>query len=614
MLKTIWKLATLIIIASVIAPGAKAYDFESDGIYYDVLSRDEATVEVTLNYVNGASTYTGNVDIPETVTYGGITYSVVAIGAHAFHYCPELTSVAIPNTIKSIGEWAFYNCSNLTSVKLPNSIITIGDSAFKSCYGLTSIIIPNSVITIEDGAFFGCSYLTSLTIGNSVKSIGAAAFGLCGNLERVQLPNSIEKVGEGPFSSCGKLLEINIDDNAAYCTIDGVLFNKNRSLIVQCPGAYSGKYSIPGSVLTIGGSAFSGCHSLTAVDIPNSVTSIRDDAFYYCGSLTALSIPNCVSSIGAQAFMGCAKMEQINIPTSIISIGARAFYLCGASFDFEFPVTLKSIGNDAFSGCKGTSTILLPKFVEQIGDRAFRFCKGVISVNIGESVTTIGEMAFTGCENMVEINVNENNPYFSSLDGVLFDKARFSLIQCPGGYAGDYSIPNSVKTIVGYAFSNCTALKSVNISDSTIKIGEYAFWNCKNMTSVTIPNSITSIGQCAFGECQALETIYSKLERPSHCEDVFSEKTLNDAVLYIPTGRLRYYRFIKQWSQFSNIVEIDYSGLTDVEARDDMPFEIYTVSGVYLFEGSDISDVRSRLPKGIYILRRSDGSTKKISI
>ena len=245
-------------------------------------------------------------NIPHTIK--GVT--VTSIGGSAFRYCTSLTSVTIPDSVTSIGGWAFTDCASLTSVTIPDGVTSIGEYTFSWCTSLTSATIPDSVTSIGEFAFHNCKSLTSMTIPRSVVSIGYDAFGWCesltsvtildgvrsiGNsaftdcksLTSVTIPNSVTSIGRGAFSSCASLTGVWVAEGNSHYVSDasGVLFNKDKTTLVQCPGAFA-VYTIPGSVTSIGDDAFSGCASLTSVTIPDSVTSIGNYAFSCCGSLT----------------------------------------------------------------------------------------------------------------------------------------------------------------------------------------------------------------------------------------------------------------------------------------------------------------------------------------
>ena len=298
-------LTTTLILSVFLSISASADVVEVDGIYY-VISETTATVR------SGDNKYSGDIVIPESITYNGSKYSVTSIGDWAFSYCSGIISVTIPNSVTSIGEYTFFGCSGLTSVTIPNSVTSIGDYAFYDCCSLTSITIPNSVTSIGDGAFSGCSGLTSITIPNSVTSIGELAFDGCSGLTSVTIPNSVTSIGDYVLNCC-----------------DGI---KNTIIVndmfVYLPKTYTGHYSIPENITKIIGGAFSECSGLTSVTIPNSVTSIGGHAFYYCSGLTSVTIPNSVTSIGDWAFSVCSGLTSVTIPNSVTSIGDWAFDCC----------------------------------------------------------------------------------------------------------------------------------------------------------------------------------------------------------------------------------------------------------------------------------------------
>lgn len=248
---------------------------EIDGIYYILI--EKAKVAEVTSYPNIYDDYTGDIVIPEKVTYNDVEYRVEVIGNNAFQNCSRLTSITIPNSVTSIGNHTFEGCSGLTSITIPNSVTSIGTWAFQDCTHLTSITIPNSVTSIGSSAFYRCSGLTSITIPNSMTSIGNQVFAGCKSLTSITIPNSVTTICGGAFSSCSGLTSI----------------------------------TIPNSVTSIEWEAFLGCSSLSSITIPNSVTSIEQHAFRGCSSLTSITIPNSVTSIGNSAFLGCSKLENV---------------------------------------------------------------------------------------------------------------------------------------------------------------------------------------------------------------------------------------------------------------------------------------------------------------
>ena len=603
---------TLLLLAMLLPATVLAYDFEVDGIYYDV-NGTEATVTFSGSYSSSYSGYSGDVAIPATVTWNGIAYSVTSIGYSAFSDCSALTSVTIPNSVTSIGNYAF-ECCGLTSVTIGNSVTFIGDYAFESCERLTSVAIPNSVTYIGSSAFDYCSALTSVTIGNSVTFIGDYAFQGCECLTSVAIPNSVTYLGSCAFSGCSNLTSVTISNSVT--TINGNVFYNCTSLA---------SVTIPNSVTSIGYEAFYNCNCLTSVTIGNSVTSIDESAFYYCSGLTSVTIPNSVTSIGSSAFYGCSGLTTVTIGNSVTSIGNSAFSGCSSLTSVTIPNTLTSIGSSAFAYCSsltniqvangntkydsrnncnaiietasntlivGCQSTIIPNSVTSIGSFAFSGCSSLTSMTIPNSVTTIGYFAFSDCSGLMSVTIPNS---VTSILGLAF-------INCSG--LTSVTIPSSVTYIDNGEFSGCSSLtkievenrnpkydsrnncnaiietatntmiagcKSTIIPNSVTSIGEYAFDRCYSLTSETIPNSVTTIGTSAFYCCDALDDVYSYITDPSQISmgnSVFYRNPQNYAerTLHVPAGSLAAYQADIKWSQyFGNIVEMGPMVATSIQ-------------------------------------------------
>ena len=343
----------LLLLALLLPATASAHDFEVDGIYYNI-NGNEAEVTYRGTEFYDFDEYSGNVIIPSSVYYNGYSYSVTSIGSHAFFSC-SLTSVEIPNSVTSIGDNAF-RCSGLTSIDIPNSVTSIGESAFSDCGGLISITIPNSITSIGNGTFLYCVGLVSIDIPNSVTSIGDYAFGGCFLLTNVNIPNSVTSIGDEAFSGCTELTSIDIPNSVT--TIGDCAFSGCSSLATISVASDNPKYDSRNNcnaiIETATNTLIAGCKNTT---IPNSVTSIGGKAFSGYSSLTNINIPNSVTVIGELAFDGCSGLTAINIPNSVIFIGEYAFYECTRLTSISIPNSVTSIGNEAFGRCIGLTDV-----------------------------------------------------------------------------------------------------------------------------------------------------------------------------------------------------------------------------------------------------------------
>lgn len=247
-------------------------------------------------------------------------------------------------------------------------------------------------------------------------------------------------------------------------------------------GAFEGldnlkNVTIPDSVRYIGSHTFENCTSLQSVTIPNSVTSICDGTFYNCTNLTSVTIPNSITSIGGDAFFGCTSLKNITIPNKVTEIKAQTFF-----------------------GCTSLTSVTIPNSVTTINYNAFNSCESLTSIEIPNSITSIEAGAFVRCINLTSIKVDEDNLYYSSQDGVLFNKDKTELITYPANKKDtSYTIPNGVKSTAPFAFNSCVHLECITIPDSVTAIGNpefldaagLIFLNCYSLTTFIVSDDNT---------------------------------------------------------------------------------------------------------------------------
>ena len=507
-----------------------AHDFEVGGIYYKVTSSSSTppTVSVTYrgsSYSSYSNEYTGNVVIPELVSYNGKTYNVTSIGEFAFAGCSGLTSITIPNSVTSIGRYAFEYCSGLTSITIPNSVTSIDYEAFYNCKGLTNITIPESVTTIGGSAFSGTAWYENQPDG--VVYAGKFMYKYKGTMpvnSSIEIKEGTVSIGNGAFSGCSGLTNI----------------------------------TIPNSVTSIGDDAFLSCSGLTSVTIPNSVTSIGGSAFYGCSGLTSVIIPESVISIGYEAFEGCSGLARIVVEEGNAEYDSRDN--CNAIIEKStntlivgckntiIPNSVTSIGYYAFKGCSNLTSINIGEGVTSIGFRAFYDCTGLTSITIPNSVTTIDYEAFYNCKGLTNIIIPESVTTIEV----------YTFYGCSG--LTNIRIPSSVTSISESAFRDCSGLTSITIPSSVTSIGGSAFYGCSGLTSVIIPESVISIGYKAFDGCSNLKFVYSLSEYPAFVQIATSafpsSGGSNISTLYVKKGLKELYSQANGWKNFVDIREM----------------------------------------------------------
>jgi titin len=441
------------------------------------LTNGHTQVEITGYHGAG-----GYVIIPASIDGRPVT----SIASHTFEYCTSIITVTIPGSVVSIGNRALSSCTSMVAI-----IVDDGNPAYTSLDGalynkdMTELIqypggkagpftIPSSVTKIGPWAFAYCPYLTivdassppapardgiyvcdapqSLSAPTSgLTCIGDGAFAYCTALVSVAIPDSVISIGTGVFTACTSLTEIEVNtNNVIFISVDGVLYRKDMTEIIQCPGGKTGVFTVPDSVTSVGPNVFTSCTSLTAFVVGTgnlNYASVNGALYnkalteliqYPAGRAGAFIVPSTVAMIDADAFAYCALLTAIDVNA------ANTHYTSvnGVLYD------------------KGIATL-----VQYPGGKVGTYI-------LPSTVTSIEANAFAYCSLLTAIYVNAGNQHYASLDGVLYDKIISTLVQYPGGRSGAATIPSSVLVIKDGAFNSCSLLTELYFNGNAPAVGE----------------------------------------------------------------------------------------------------------------------------------------------
>ena len=431
-----------------------------DGVAWS-FDKDTATLSIT--YTGTGTGRMADIDDPNKSEYAHLWKSidniVIGEGVTYIGNCAftafEAKSITLSSTVEGLGK-ASLEDNDITALDLMN-VVTIGEMSLYKCKYLASIVIPSTVEVIGAYAFDECASLANVDTSEatSLTTIGQSAF-VSTSLKSFYVPATVTSLGAGIFVQCYGLPAIEVDpNNTKYVDVDGVVYDIDMTTVLLYPPARAcDSYEIPNTVTKLAKAAFATGEKIGAVTIPDTITVISDDAFYDCIGLKTIKIPNTVTSIGEFAFADCNSIESI---------------------DFSGTTVLKSIGNGAFLGNIKLKTVEIPACVESIGLRAFAQCTALETINIDSS-----------------------NQYYTTVDGVLYDKKMETLMQFPGSCnMTEFTIPSTVKTVNINAFSNLTILTSLTFPDSVTTIGDgtttHGSYQQTPLLKISIGNGLTKI-------------------------------------------------------------------------------------------------------------------------
>lgn len=550
-------LVVLILAIAAVSFSAQAATEKTSGNFkYVVLSN--GTVEIT----EYNSTFTSSVTIPSKLD--GKTVS--SIGQAAFQYHHELKTVVIPNTVKSIGHGAFMFCGSLTSVNLPSSVTKLGSYVFEGCSALSKITFPSSLTSVgmevisgtayedneanwKNGALYVGSWLVqtrpseakgAYSVKDGTVGIAEDMFSYCDEITSFNIPASVKYItGNYILYNCEKLTKVTVaSGNTSFCAVDGVLYNKAKTMLIKYPRAKSGSsFAVPGTVKSISQFAFGGCSQLKKVTLAEGLTTIGDYAFVNCDGLESMNFPNSVTKIGSYTFRACPALKSVTMPSKLTEIPVAMFSACTKLAEINIPNGVKKIGANAFEGCSTLTSVTIPDSVTEIGDSAFDYCTSLVKAKLPSGLKVIRANLFNQCENLTTVNfpsglteiesyafahtaITELNLPASAktVGDYAFYWAKLKKISLPEGmttigfrtFSGTYieelNLPSTIK-IIGYGAFSGTSITELTLPNGVTDIYPKAFDGCRKLVKVTMPNSVKEIGENAFEGCASLKEI-----------------------------------------------------------------------------------------------------------
>ncbi|MBQ0069623.1 MAG: leucine-rich repeat protein [Bacteroidales bacterium] len=617
-----------------------AYSFMAGGLAYNINS-DGRTVTVTYTSSQSPLTYSSkstcerkgivnysnwgegmvDINIPESVTYNGITYVVNAIGDGAFCYCDKITGkLTIPSTVTKIGNSAFQGCKGLTGDLIMSNIISVGEYAFYGCEGLDGVLkLGQSCSHIMKSAFNSCSNLHGeLKLPEGMQIIEEKAFYACrGFSGNLFLPLTLTNLGKEAFRGCsgftGSLRVQGELTRVPYGAFYGGHYNfitlgNNITIIEDVAFAdfrnYKGELSIPSAVKSIGAEAFRNCTmSSLRFQMYADLKSIGDGAFFGCTNLTgSLTLADNLTSLGASAFKNCDNLTEIRA-MSLATIGENAFAGC-SKLAYFYSNAIESIGNKAFSGCKSLESFYLPVTTKSLGQIVFDGCN--LSKGLKCDAPTPPTLEYTfycyafplqvpsnveakyraadGWKNFFRNFADENGVRYQICDNNIDVEVTFSNNAPEFNYMylknSRITIPSSVifegkgYNVVGiaaYAFQGAKGLVGIALPNSITKIGVSAFEKSGLTGALTIPTSVTTLDSNAF----------------AYCTGITGTVTVPASVNNIPSGVFRGCTGITGYSllntQVTTLGSSMFSGCTGLKGKFTLPKHIKTI-GNFAFE------------------------------
>lgn len=507
---------------------ASAYDFMVDSISYNVIGEGE--VEVTYN---DSVKLSGEVVIPATIVHDGITYHVTRIGDNAFRGCP-MTSIDIPEGVTAINFFAFNGCSHLEYIEFPNSLVSLGRWVFYNCLSIKNLNIPRNLTDIAYTALAGLSGLVYYTCS--------------------------------PF-------------NPKYKAVDGILYNKDMTMLVAYPqAAPATSFTIPGSITSLYDYCMHNCDNLTEVNIPESVTYFGMNIFSGSDNIESIDVPDGVTKMGVTVFGQCSKLSHVHLPASLDSIKSSCFYGCNSLTEVVIPASVRYIGDYAFSDCENLKTIIFEEgnCLEGFGEFVFRESRSFESLDMPNTVTTMGSGIFYVCPSLKNVHLSRS----------LTILPNASFYECP--LLTELDIPGTVTHIANAAIYKCTSLKWLKIGDkdapaSTTDIEHYALAHSNDLEYLELGANLDSLTYGSLNDLSNVKIIICWATTPPRSNEHGMYAAFSKTPLYVPKAAVDAYREARMWNKFQTIIPIEDVG--DINGDGNINISDVATLINYLLEG-----------------------------
>ena len=484
---------------------ASAYDFMVDSLSYNVIGENE--VEVTYN---DSARVSGDVVVPATIVHDGVTYQVTCIGNNAFRACP-ITSIDIPEGIVNIKDWAFNGCSSLEYIEFPNSLVSIGKWVFYNCRSIKNLNIPRNLTDIAYNTLPGLTGLVYYTCS--------------------------------PF-------------NPKYRAVDGILYNKDLTMLVAYPqAAPATSFDIPSSVTSLYDYCLHNCDNLTEITIPESVNFFGMNIFSSCDNIESIVVPDGVTKMGVTVFGQCPKLSYVHLPASLDSIKSSCFYGCNSLTEVTIPRNVRYLGDYAFSECEILKTVNFEEgsCLEAFGTETFGHCPSLETLDMPNTVTTMGKYVFYNCPSLKRVHLSRN----------LTILPNQTFYQCP--MLEELDIPGTVTYVGNASMYKCTSMKKLKIGDKdapagTTYIEHYALAYSNELERLELGANLDSLEYGSLNDLSNVKLIICWATTPPRSSDLGMDAAFSRTPLYVPRAAVDTYREARMWMRFATILPIEEVG------------------------------------------------------